>query len=366
MQTPSPLWDRYRQYLCRADRIGSDARHQPHEFRAGLPRAHGAGHPGAPIAPWTHSSAAPSPIRTRTAWWAITGCARRNWRPPPKSRRRSTSTAGGHPASSPRPCTRARSSRHRSRGSRTCSASASAARRWARCSWPTRWAIRAATAWPSHFIDNTDPDGIARVLSALREAAWRETLVHRHQQERRHARNAQRHAAAGGCLPRAPASISRATPWRSPWPGSQLDQQADAEGWLARFPMWDWVGGRTSELRPSACCRRRSRGSTSTPCWPGPRPATRPPGCTIRGQPRRAAGPDVVSRHRRQGTQGHGRAPVQGPPAAVQPLPAAAGDGVAGQAARSRRASASTRASRSTATRAPPTSMPTCSSCATA
>ncbi len=30
--------------------------------------------------------------------------------------------------------------------------------------------------------------------------------------------------------------------------GSKLDQTAVKEGWLARFPMWDWVGGRTSEL----------------------------------------------------------------------------------------------------------------------
>ncbi len=30
--------------------------------------------------------------------------------------------------------------------------------------------------------------------------------------------------------------------------GSKLDQTAQREGWLARFPMWDWVGGRTSEL----------------------------------------------------------------------------------------------------------------------
>ena len=29
--------------------------------------------------------------------------------------------------------------------------------------------------------------------------------------------------------------------------GSALDQVADGEGWLKRFPMWDWVGGRTSE-----------------------------------------------------------------------------------------------------------------------
>ena len=30
--------------------------------------------------------------------------------------------------------------------------------------------------------------------------------------------------------------------------GSALDKVANNESWLARFPMWDWVGGRTSEL----------------------------------------------------------------------------------------------------------------------
>ena len=28
--------------------------------------------------------------------------------------------------------------------------------------------------------------------------------------------------------------------------GSKLDQLAAKEGWYARLPMWDWVGGRTS------------------------------------------------------------------------------------------------------------------------
>jgi len=30
--------------------------------------------------------------------------------------------------------------------------------------------------------------------------------------------------------------------------GSELDKQAIQDKWLSRFPMWDWVGGRTSEL----------------------------------------------------------------------------------------------------------------------
>jgi glucose-6-phosphate isomerase len=29
--------------------------------------------------------------------------------------------------------------------------------------------------------------------------------------------------------------------------GSKLDKIAEADGWLKRFPMWDWVGGRSSE-----------------------------------------------------------------------------------------------------------------------
>ena len=31
-------------------------------------------------------------------------------------------------------------------------------------------------------------------------------------------------------------------------PGSQLDKYATEKGWLKRFPMWDWVGGRTSVM----------------------------------------------------------------------------------------------------------------------
>ena len=29
---------------------------------------------------------------------------------------------------------------------------------------------------------------------------------------------------------------------------SKLDQLAKSEGWLATFPMYDWIGGRTSEM----------------------------------------------------------------------------------------------------------------------
>ena len=45
-----------------------------------------------------------------------------------------------------------------------------------------------------------------------------------------------------------PGSTSRATPSRSPCPARRWTRPPRTEGWLARFPMYDWVGGRTSEL----------------------------------------------------------------------------------------------------------------------
>ena len=97
-----------------------------------------------------------------------------------------------------------------------------------------------------HFIDNTDPDGIARVLARL-EGKLGETLVIGDEQERRHAGHAQRHDHGGGRLPAAGLDFAKHAVAVTQ-AGSQLDKQAVAEKWLARFPMFDWVGGRTSEL----------------------------------------------------------------------------------------------------------------------
>ncbi|MDD5557931.1 MAG: glucose-6-phosphate isomerase [bacterium] len=96
------------------------------------------------------------------------------------------------------------------------------------------------------FIDNTDPDGIARELAAPGEGLG-ETLcvVTSKSGGTPETRNgmllaAAAYAAAGLDFPRHAAAVTM--------PGSRLDRQAAAEGWLARFPMFDWVGGRTSEL----------------------------------------------------------------------------------------------------------------------
>jgi glucose-6-phosphate isomerase len=97
-----------------------------------------------------------------------------------------------------------------------------------------------------HFIYNTDPDGLARVLSRLGDKLA-ETLVvvMSKSGSTPETRNGMlvvidafgkkrldfsRHAVA----------VTGAQ--------SKLDQQAQKQGWLARFPMWDWVGGRTSEM----------------------------------------------------------------------------------------------------------------------
>jgi glucose-6-phosphate isomerase len=94
------------------------------------------------------------------------------------------------------------------------------------------------------FIDNTDPDGIDRVFRQLgsfvaetlvliisKSGGTKETrngLVEvRELFRRQNLSFAQQAVAVTG-------------------EGSALDLQAKEEKWLARFPMWDWVGGRTS------------------------------------------------------------------------------------------------------------------------
>jgi glucose-6-phosphate isomerase len=95
-----------------------------------------------------------------------------------------------------------------------------------------------------HFIDNTDPDGIARELARIGDALD-ETLVLVMSKSggTPETRNgmlvvAEAYRAAGLDFGKHAAAVTGA--------GSKLDRTATAEGWLGRFPMWDWVGGRTS------------------------------------------------------------------------------------------------------------------------
>lgn len=97
-----------------------------------------------------------------------------------------------------------------------------------------------------HFIDNSDPAGIDKILQKIgdrldstlaiiisKSGGTPETrngmLEVQHRYARRHLNFSQYAIAITGV-------------------DSQLDRYAKSEGWLATFPMEDWVGGRTSEL----------------------------------------------------------------------------------------------------------------------
>ena len=95
-----------------------------------------------------------------------------------------------------------------------------------------------------YFLDNTDPDGIDLLLAELKGKLGRTlTVVISKSGGTKETRNGmvevkrayeqadlkfEQHAVAVTGL------------------GSELDKVATNGGWIRRFPMWDWVGGRTS------------------------------------------------------------------------------------------------------------------------
>jgi glucose-6-phosphate isomerase len=95
-----------------------------------------------------------------------------------------------------------------------------------------------------HFLDNTDPDGLDRVLGALGDGlAETLTVVISKSGGTPETRNGMLEAAAAYAA-RGLAFGAHAVAITQD--GSALDRQAREQGFLARFPMWDWVGGRTS------------------------------------------------------------------------------------------------------------------------
>ena len=66
--------------------------------------------------------------------------------------------------------------------------------------------------------------------------------------------------------------------------GSELDRLARSEGWRAVFPMWDWVGGRTSELSAVGLLPAALQGLDIDAMLEGPRAAAPPPGRCRRGR----------------------------------------------------------------------------------
>jgi glucose-6-phosphate isomerase len=95
-----------------------------------------------------------------------------------------------------------------------------------------------------HYLDNTDPDGIDRVFQRLGEKiATTLVVVVSKSGGTKETRNgmleaAARYKAVGLDFAQHAVAVTGE--------GSELDQRAS--GWLARFPMFDWVGGRTSVM----------------------------------------------------------------------------------------------------------------------
>jgi glucose-6-phosphate isomerase len=93
------------------------------------------------------------------------------------------------------------------------------------------------------YIDNTDPDGIDATLAQVGSLADTLTLVISKSGGTKETRNgmlevAKAYTRAGLSFGLHAAAVTGE--------GSELDRVAIREGWRARFPMWDWVGGRTS------------------------------------------------------------------------------------------------------------------------
>ena len=95
-----------------------------------------------------------------------------------------------------------------------------------------------------HFFDNTDSDGFDKVLAQIPDLRKTLVVVVSKSGGTKETRNGQLIAKAAlesvGVRP-APHMVAVTGD------GSELDNTAISEGWLERFPMWDWVGGRTSE-----------------------------------------------------------------------------------------------------------------------
>ncbi len=96
-----------------------------------------------------------------------------------------------------------------------------------------------------YFFDNTDPDGMDKALVAIGPDLGRTlTVVISKSGGTKETRNGMVEAErayreAGLDFPPHAVAVTGN--------GSELDKTAEKAGWLRRFPMWDWVGGRTSE-----------------------------------------------------------------------------------------------------------------------
>ncbi len=98
----------------------------------------------------------------------------------------------------------------------------------------------------AYFFDNTDPDGMDKVLDSIGPELGRTLcVVISKSGGTKETRNGmiEAKAAYGKQGLRFESHAVAITGVQS-----AMDQLAEKDGWLKRFPMWDWVGGRTSVL----------------------------------------------------------------------------------------------------------------------
>ena len=97
-----------------------------------------------------------------------------------------------------------------------------------------------------HFIDNTDPAGIDFILNRLKGRLVSTLVIVTSKSggtpETRNGMLEVKHAyeQQGLIFPAHAVAVTML--------GSKMDELERIEGWLAEFPMFDWVGGRTSEM----------------------------------------------------------------------------------------------------------------------
>jgi glucose-6-phosphate isomerase len=97
-----------------------------------------------------------------------------------------------------------------------------------------------------YFFDNTDPDGMDKVLAEIGQNLGETlTVVISKSGGTKETRNGMLEAQsayekAGLNFSQHAVAVTGAL--------SELDKYASTNNWIKRFPMWDWVGGRTSEL----------------------------------------------------------------------------------------------------------------------
>jgi len=98
------------------------------------------------------------------------------------------------------------------------------------------------------FFDNTDPDGMNRVLAHIGVDLSRTLcIVISKSGGTKETRNGM--LVAKAAYEELGLNFGQHT-LAVTMTGSELDNLAATDKWIKRFPMWDWVGGRTSELSP--------------------------------------------------------------------------------------------------------------------